>query len=91
MPTGIVAKSECRSRSNSLAEARGAIVERVNAVVQGRHNTEVASNRRQQVGTGMRGDKVRTYRFQDDTVKDHVTNKVASAKKVLQGNFDLLW
>ena len=90
-PTGIVAKSECRSRTNSLAEARSAIVERVNAVAQGLHNTEVASNRRQQVGTGMRGDKVRTYRFQDDTVKDHVTNRVASAKKVLQGNFDLLW
>jgi hypothetical protein len=39
----------------------------------------------------MRGDKIRTYRFQDDQVQDHVTGKRASTKKVLAGNFDLLW
>ena len=91
IPTGITAKSECRSRANSLAEARDSIQERVNSVAQGKHNTQVASDRKQQVGSGQRGDKIRTYRFQDDTVKDHVTNRVASTKKVLQGNFDLLW
>jgi protein subunit release factor A len=31
--------------------------------------------RRKQIGSGMRGDKRRTYRFQDDTVVDHVTGK----------------
>jgi peptide chain release factor 1 len=30
-------------------------------------------DRKQQVGTGMRGDKVRTYRTQDDQVTDHRT------------------
>lgn len=39
----------------------------------------------------MRGDKVRTYRFQDDIVSDHNTGKKSSVKKVLAGNFDLLW
>lgn len=39
----------------------------------------------------MRGDKIRTYRFQDDRVQDHVTGKTATTKKVLAGNFDLLW
>ena len=39
----------------------------------------------------MRGDKIRTYRFQDDVVKDHLTDKTASVKRVLAGNFDLLW
>lgn len=67
------------------------ITERVNNIVQGRHNSEQATARKQQVGSGMRGDKIRTYRLQDDTVKDHITEKAASAKKVLQGNFDLLW
>ena len=52
---------------------------------------ELESSRRQQVGSGMRGDKMRTYRFQDDIVKDHATNKTASIKKVLAGNFNLLW
>jgi peptide chain release factor 1 len=55
------------------------------------YNNEIASDRKTQVGSGMRGDKIRTYRFQDDKVQDHLTGKVANATKVLAGNFDLLW
>jgi peptide chain release factor 1 len=55
------------------------------------YNNNIASDRRQQVGSGMRGDKIRTYRFQDDVVKDHLTDRTASVKKVMSGNFDLLW
>ena len=43
------------------------------------------------MGTGERGDKIRTYRFQDNTVKDHQTDKQAQVSKVLNGFFDLLW
>ena len=91
IPTGTVATAQCRSRENSLNEAMTAIKERIDSMMQNKYNTEVASNRRQQVGSGMRGDKIRTYRFQDDVVKDHMTDKSASVKKVLAGNFDLLW
>jgi peptide chain release factor 1 len=91
IPTGITAKSECRSRTNSQAEAMSAIQKRVDESLQNKYNTNLASDRKQQVGTGMRGDKIRTYRFQDDQVQDHITNNRASTKKVLQGNFDLLW
>lgn len=90
-PTGITAKSECRSRANSLAEAAAAIQQRVDHTLQNRHNSAVALDRRAQVGTGMRGDKIRTYRFQDDVTQDHVTGHRASTRRVLQGNFDLLW
>ena len=90
-PTGITAKSECRSRSNSLAEATEAIHKRVDQLLQSKYNNNLASDRKAQVGTGMRGDKIRTYRFQDDQVQDHITGKRASTKKVLAGNFDLLW
>jgi protein subunit release factor A len=55
------------------------------------YNNEVAQDRKQQVGTGMRGDKIRTYRFQDDTVKDHVSNRTANLKKIMTGQFELLW
>lgn len=51
----------------------------------------VALDRRQQVGTGMRGDKIRTYRFQDDVVSDHITGKKSSVKRVMNGALDLLW
>jgi protein subunit release factor A len=64
---------------------------RVDNLAKSSYNNSVASNRKQQVGSGMRGDKIRTYRFQDDVVKDHLTDKTASVKKVMSGNFDLLW
>lgn len=48
--------------------------------------------KRNQMGTGERGDKRRTYRFQENVVKDHLTNKKCSIDKILnEGEFDLLW
>jgi len=47
--------------------------------------------RRQQIGSGMRGDKRRTYRFQDDTVVDHVTGKSTQASKAMKGLMSALW
>jgi peptide chain release factor 1 len=91
IPTGTVAKSECRSRTNSQAEAMAAIQKRVDQILQNKYNNDLASDRKSQVGSGMRGDKIRTYRFQDDRVQDHITGKTGSVKKVLAGNFDLLW
>jgi peptide chain release factor 1 len=91
IPTGIIAKSECRSRTNSKTGAVAELQRRVAENSQSQYNAGVASNRKQQVGSGMRGDKIRTYRFQDDVVKDHLTNKSSTVKKVMAGNFDLLW
>lgn len=91
IPSGTVATAQCRSRQNSLDQALSTIHKTVDKQVQNQYNNSIASDRRQQVGSGMRGDKIRTYRFQDDVVKDHVTNKSNSVKKVLGGNFDLLW
>lgn len=91
IPTGTVATAQCRSRQNSLDQALSTIHKTVDEMVKNQYNNSIASDRKQQVGSGMRGDKIRTYRFQDDVVKDHVTNKSNSVKKVLGGNFDLLW
>ena len=91
IPSGILATAQCRSRENSLAEARKTIEQRLDNLVKTKYNNEIACDRKQQVGSGMRGDKVRTYRFQDDVVKDHRTDRTASTKKVLAGNFELLW
>lgn len=91
IPTGTVATAQCRSRQNSYTEAIESIRERVDLQHESSYNQSVAIDRRDQVGSGMRGDKIRTYRFQDDVVKDHQTNKSASVKKVLAGNFHLLW
>ena len=91
IPSGIMATAQSRSRQNSQAEAVATIQQRVDEISKASYNSGIASDRKQQVGSGMRGDKIRTYRFQDDVVKDHVSDKTASVKKVLNGNFDLLW
>ncbi len=91
LPTGIVATAQTRSRQNSLDQAKSTIFEMVDNLVKGQYNNNIAYDRKQQVGSGMRGDKIRTYRFQDDVVKDHRTDRSASTKKVLAGNFELLW
>ncbi len=91
IPTGLVATSQTRSRQNSYNLALAEIQQQVDELAKRQYNNNIASDRKRQVGTGMRGDKIRTYRFQDDRVQDHITGKITSTKKVLQGNFDLLW
>jgi peptide chain release factor 1 len=91
IPTGIVATAQCRSRQNSLAEALQTIQTQVDNITQTAYNKTIAADRKQQVGSGMRGDKIRTYRFQDDRVQDHITGRSAKCSAVLKGNFDLLW
>ncbi len=55
------------------------------------YNNNIAIDRKRQVGSGQRGDKIRTYRFQDDVVHDHLTGKRAKCSQVLKGNVDHLW
>lgn len=91
IPTGIVATSQTRSRINSLELAKKAIISQLEYDNLSVQKLEIDRDRKLQVGSGMRGDKIRTYRFQDDVVKDHNTGKSASVSKVLRGNFELLW
>lgn len=46
--------------------------------------------RKAQVGSGQRGDKVRTYRFQDDRVVDHRVGRKIRLADVLAGDLDAL-
>lgn len=91
IPTGTVATAQCRSRQNSFAEALQTIQIHISNLHKKQQMQAVALDRRQQVGAGMRGDKIRTYRFQDDVVADHITGKKSSVKRIMNGELDLLW
>ncbi len=67
------------------------IQQRVDSELKRSYNSNIASDRKRQVGSGMRGDKIRTYRFHDDAVQDHITGSRAKCSAVLKGNIDLLW
>lgn len=89
-PTGIVAKAECRSKPESLLYAMREIEARVTAAARKESDVLARNEKREQVGSGMRGDKVRTYRLQDDTVTDHRTDRRTTWKKVSRGDFSAL-
>lgn len=91
IPSGITTSAQCRSRNNSYNLALSELEKRLDEQAQRSYNNNIAQNRKQQVGSGMRGDKIRTYRFQDDIVQDHVTGKRAKVNSVLKGNFEQLW
>lgn len=91
VPTGTVRKAETRSRESSLRAARTALEEALAAAAGSEAHQAQNSIRRAQVGSGMRGDKRRTYRFQEDSVVDHVTGRRARCSEVMRGAFDLLW
>lgn len=89
-PTGIVATAQCRKRNQSYAQARAELERRVREQTDNQSQSQTNAERSKQVGSGMRADKVRTYRFQDDQVKDHQSGRTAKASQVMKGRFDLL-
>jgi protein subunit release factor A len=83
LPTGIVVTAQCRKRE--------ALLDRLRALSEGEAQGRENRARADQVGTGMRADKRRTYRFRDDRVQDHLTGRSAACSAVMRGRFDLLW
>lgn len=91
-PTGI--KVECcteRSQHRNRETARRLLAARVAEVLNDRVVQDRAKDRKQQAGCGARGDKIRTYREQDDRVKDHQTGKSVSLTKLRKGYLELLF
>ena len=91
LPSGVVQTAQTRSRENSYKLAYDALLIALDKTAFKQHQHSSNTIRSEQVGSGMRGDKIRTYRFQDNTVKDHITEKSAACDKVLNGDFHSLW
>lgn len=91
LPTNTVKTAQTRSRENSYKLAMAALVEELDRMSRLAAGAAVNSERRQQLGSGERSDKRRTWRFQDGIVRDHVTGRSAPIDLVLGGRFDLLW
>lgn len=86
LPSGI----QIRAHEERSAQANKQIaLERLRARL--RHDAQAsaasarAHERRVQVGSGMRGDKRRTIRAQDDSVVDHVTGRTWKLRDYVRG------
>lgn len=90
LPTGIQAKSALKSQHQNRQIAREVLEARVAEHYQQQRTAAEIADRRNKVGSGMRGDKIRTYREQDDRVSDHRTGRTARLRDVLAGRIDSL-
>lgn len=90
-PTGLVRTAQTRSRENSERLAHEALLADLDAELERRQAGLTNRTRQNQIGSGERGDKRRTYRFQDDRVHDHQTGRTARCSEVMKGGFDRLW
>lgn len=74
-PTGMSVRIDMRSQHQSRAMALKVLAARLYEQEKEKVSSSRANERKVQVGSGQRGDKVRTYRTQDDQVTDHRTGK----------------
>jgi peptide chain release factor 1 len=90
LPTGMVVaiqdeKSQHKNKAKALAVLRARLLE----LEQARQAEERGEQRRSQVGSGDRAEKIRTYNFPDDRVTDHrIGVTVHNLPGLLEGELD---
>jgi peptide chain release factor 1 len=92
VPTGVVVtcqdeRSQLKNRAKAMRTLRTRIVE----AERGRQDAEIAQQRKSQVGTGDRSEKIRTYNVPQNRVTDHrIGLTLHRLEQVLDGDMDEL-
>jgi peptide chain release factor 1 len=90
LPTGIVVtcqdeKSQHKNKEKALKVLRARLLDRL----QSEQNQEIDNQRKKQVGTGDRSERIRTYNFPQNRVTDHRINKnFHNLEEMLDGDLD---
>ncbi|HIP50387.1 MAG TPA: peptide chain release factor 1 [Candidatus Pacebacteria bacterium] len=90
IPTGtVVSCQDGKSQHKNKAQAMKVLRSRILQNEQDKHAKEIGDERRSQVGTGDRSEKIRTYNFPQDRITDHRIKKSWSGlENVLDGNIE---
>jgi peptide chain release factor 1 len=90
IPTGVVvACQEDRSQHKNKERAMKMLKSRIIAAAREKQELEMQQNRKEQVGRGMRAEKVRTYNFPQNRVTDHqVELTLTKLDFVMEGALD---
>ncbi|MGB0909324.1 MAG: peptide chain release factor 1 [Nitrospirales bacterium] len=92
IPTGVVVtcqdeRSQLKNRNKAMRTLRT----RIGDAERERQDASIAENRRTQVGTGDRSEKIRTYNFPQNRVTDHrIGLSLHKLERVLEGDLDEL-
>jgi peptide chain release factor 1 len=81
----IVTNSDQRSKRQNYECAFRALKSRIDETTRSTLHNEQNSERQSQIGSGQRGDKIRTYREKDDVVIYHDTGKKMRMSDVMNG------
>ncbi|MGH7198606.1 MAG: peptide chain release factor 1 [Candidatus Omnitrophota bacterium] len=87
LPTGLVVscqdeKSQLKNKQKAMKILRARLFEKITS----ERNAAIAKQRKEQVGTGDRSEKIRTYNFPDHRVTDHrVGLTIYNLDKVMEG------
>ena len=90
VPTGVVvACQDERSQHKNKMKAMKILQSRILAAQIEKSQEEMSKQRKEQVGTGMRAEKVRTYNFPQNRVSDHrVELTLKKLDRVIEGDLD---
>ena len=90
LPTGIVTvcqdeRSQLKNKNKAMAVLRARILDQERR----KQEEEISADRRSQVGTGERSEKIRTYNFPQGRVSDHrIGLTLHNLEAILEGNLD---
>jgi len=87
-PSGMIVRCESeRSQHLNRITAMTLLQARLQEIEDKKQRQENARNKKQQVGSGMRGDKRRTIRQQDGSVCDHKSGRTWRYKDYVKGRW----
>lgn len=90
IPTGIVATcQDQKSQHKNKAKALTVLMSRLLAKRTEEHDREISKDRKDQIGSGDRSEKVRTYNYPQSRVTDHrIGLTLHKLDQIMQGDFD---